>query len=466
MPGKSDIARYEILKEVGGIYLDADFDIFAPIDKVVALGRTTGFVVVRESKGTFNNAFLASCPSHPLVTELSNGVGESAESYRSSGPVMRLGPHYVTEKICAHVAMGNRVTELPQSWIYPYFYDRPDLSETAVSAETLLRHEWASAGHKWTESGGHAPATKPRQDRIRRIAASVRNVRPATLKSELSALPEAHVVREWAYGSLARLTAFGQPRGSVASFVPANGSPAQSLAGIPARPLPAAIRWAVNSMIRQRIRGSATYMELGIDSGEHWRLASRRLDRPGRSIRVVGNEMNQPGSGLETESALDALDTVEYRGSRAIAVARDAGLTSGKYLFTSGTPLVPRVLDSTRSLDRWNETEVEWTLPWLIESCPHIDLQVVGPSVNLEVAAPHVLALVKARRLGSVLCIVDPISTKNSPLISRGFLEALEPMAMSVTCPGSIPKQGDRGWRVQMRAAQQLFAVKMDFRSV
>jgi hypothetical protein len=76
---KSDVARFEVLRLHGGVYVDTDVECLRPFGDV----RHDGFCCGRESEGTLCPSVMGSVPGHPLV-ELA--VREALERVRRAGP--------------------------------------------------------------------------------------------------------------------------------------------------------------------------------------------------------------------------------------------------------------------------------------------------------------------------------------------------------------------------------------------
>lgn len=69
---KADLARVEILRRHGGVYVDADYECFRPIDPLIANNRV---VVLSEGDGSITNSLVATVPDHPLLEDLVSEMG-------------------------------------------------------------------------------------------------------------------------------------------------------------------------------------------------------------------------------------------------------------------------------------------------------------------------------------------------------------------------------------------------------
>ena len=463
MSGKADIARYEILNLHGGIYLDADFEVLQSLSPIIQLGQETGVVVARESRTAFNNAFIASAPGHPLIERIVQGLRDSARDYSLAGPVARMGPLYLTESIANFISEGGKVTELPQSWIYPYHYDRPDLARKAVPASTLLRHDWATVGDKWSTDLKKSATAAGWRRGVTSVATSVARPSPSLLISWLSSRPEPHILRDSAYGAANRWLFAGMRRSPFNVMSRQGRSTDSADSGIDANVLPNSVLSPLARAVRSRVKGSATFVDVGLVDPDVWRLASRRIDRSGHSIKFL-HAGDQPFT-LEwpLRPYLDSRDTSRARGSRTILLSASDKLANGSRLLSSGSPLIPRTLDRSRSLDQWNLFNYSWALPDVLNSLPFIDLIILAGDIASAEVTTWLKDMVEAGRIDTVMLVAYPTSLACGTSRQRHLIESLESRASRLLCPSAPPRLGGRGWRMQMRCAQGPFVVRMEF---
>lgn len=81
----SDLARYEILRLMGGFYVDLDVDPYRSFEPL----RTSGarLIYADHSRGNPTNFFLGSTPEHPVMTALCNQINREF-------PCRRIGRHW------------------------------------------------------------------------------------------------------------------------------------------------------------------------------------------------------------------------------------------------------------------------------------------------------------------------------------------------------------------------------------
>jgi len=118
---KSDIARYELLRLFGGIYLDTDVDVLRSFDEL----RNTSFFCGREHGGKIGSAVLGSIPYHPITRRMSEQIWSNyymlgrapANSYEQ---LLMCGPYLLTDT----VKQFKDIVVYPPDVLYPMpFWD-------------------------------------------------------------------------------------------------------------------------------------------------------------------------------------------------------------------------------------------------------------------------------------------------------------------------------------------------------
>jgi len=88
---KSDFVRYEVVRLMGGVYIDTDFECLRPIDDLL---DDVEFVTGWESNGRFlAGGLFASTREHSLTSDLSCNIGENARRVNDRSAA-RLGFYY------------------------------------------------------------------------------------------------------------------------------------------------------------------------------------------------------------------------------------------------------------------------------------------------------------------------------------------------------------------------------------
>jgi hypothetical protein len=137
----SDLYRYQILREHGGVYVDTDYECRRNIECLLQ-GWGAAVVRLRGEPGHYENCFLAAKPEHPLFESLALGAFARLRSHRINH--VAIGPPYVSE--CLHGSTYGDLRVLEPEVMCPY---RPDdmLDGMSLPAE---RFPDAYAVHHWS----------------------------------------------------------------------------------------------------------------------------------------------------------------------------------------------------------------------------------------------------------------------------------------------------------------------------
>lgn len=131
---RSDVARYEILRLFGGVYVDCDMECLAAIDELLDCGLFVG----RENDQFLGNTVIGSVPSHPLLVELVDNLPArvAATAGRGWRPNRITGPHYLTWR-----ARGrDDVTVLPEETFFPYAWNELDRGNEEFPSSYAVHH--------------------------------------------------------------------------------------------------------------------------------------------------------------------------------------------------------------------------------------------------------------------------------------------------------------------------------------
>lgn len=144
---KIDAARYYILKEYGGIYVDLDFQLFKDITPLL----THPFVVglepeeharLHNKQRIISNAFMASTKGSPFITHVCRRL---KDFQHESDPLYSTGPFFLT-KMYEEFEDKNDISVVDSKFLFPLVKDSAnnismaDLSEDAYAAH----HYWGS----------------------------------------------------------------------------------------------------------------------------------------------------------------------------------------------------------------------------------------------------------------------------------------------------------------------------------
>lgn len=109
---RSDVIRYELLYEHGGVYLDMDFE---PVQALDPLMNGEPWVC-RHAKRYVGNAAMAFPPKHPAMAEAIERLPDSAAKLPADAPnTTRSGPVFFTP-----IAQRHGIHILPENYFFPY----------------------------------------------------------------------------------------------------------------------------------------------------------------------------------------------------------------------------------------------------------------------------------------------------------------------------------------------------------
>lgn len=150
---KSDIARYEILYRIGGVYADTDFECLRSFE---VLHHCCDFYAGFESEGSFEgedilligNALIGAAPGHPILKQCVDNIRGNDGAKEDWYSVMtKTSPHYFSQIIKKELPECNRPTVIfPSSYFYPWPGYRGQRSADQVikwiRPETFAVHYW------------------------------------------------------------------------------------------------------------------------------------------------------------------------------------------------------------------------------------------------------------------------------------------------------------------------------------
>lgn len=137
---KSDILRFDILYQFGGLYIDTDFECLKPLDPFF---DNREFIVCRQNpnESSICGAFFAATKHHPLVKKLVDGIRERSITHKAKHCVQKYGPTYITDLI-------DRSYSLDPEYVYPFMWDKKHSTEDDLNKI----YPRAYAAHWWNTS--------------------------------------------------------------------------------------------------------------------------------------------------------------------------------------------------------------------------------------------------------------------------------------------------------------------------
>ena len=169
MAAKSDIARYEIIHQFGGVYIDTDFEPLRPIEPIL---RGVQSFQADELDDRPCNALLGCAKGDPFYGHVVQSLPASIE--RGGDIVETTGPAFLKRCIADYLGEGRRCVndDAPgvegRRWrlesadrkrqlhgfhwsvFYPYHYDHPEL-ENEKFPHAFGKHHWTAS---WWKGGG------------------------------------------------------------------------------------------------------------------------------------------------------------------------------------------------------------------------------------------------------------------------------------------------------------------------
>lgn len=113
---RSDIVRYELLYQFGGVWIDTDFECLKPIDDLLDGVRC---FVARVTPKWLNNAIMGADPGHPFIGRLIDGLPASIAAHPGKAPRVVSGPQYLTKQWRED---GEGVTVFAKEMFFPYLW--------------------------------------------------------------------------------------------------------------------------------------------------------------------------------------------------------------------------------------------------------------------------------------------------------------------------------------------------------
>ena len=160
---QSDLIRYEILYNEGGIYLDHDIECFEPFDNLV--GNFDFFAPfeplhespIKTSEWTITNCLIAARPNHPILKTTLHNIQEhwvywsNNFSAEDRATVLRRVLHRTFKPF------GNAVNDylgkgdefiLPAAMIFPTYYSKRTEKDLKASHLAMANHKWENTWFK------------------------------------------------------------------------------------------------------------------------------------------------------------------------------------------------------------------------------------------------------------------------------------------------------------------------------
>lgn len=116
---KSDILRYEILRQYGGLYIDTDFECLHPFDNLTYLEFFTG--ISYDTKMELYNGLIACVPHHPVIEKCVTLLNRVYDGVKGSIILDVSGAYHFTRVFTGEVNLNTeRVVVFPTQFFYPF----------------------------------------------------------------------------------------------------------------------------------------------------------------------------------------------------------------------------------------------------------------------------------------------------------------------------------------------------------
>lgn len=143
--GKADVLRYELLWQLGGIYVDADSLALRPLDPL--LRRAALFAAYeRDAAGLVATGVIGCAPRHPFMERVVRELDD-----RGAGPAWQIiGPGHFTAMIAKHAP---DITLHPARYFYPFHHTQrlrlylPPRPGSPELRDSFLVQYWGSTTH-------------------------------------------------------------------------------------------------------------------------------------------------------------------------------------------------------------------------------------------------------------------------------------------------------------------------------
>ena len=131
---RANLARYRILHDLGGVWVDCDLEPLRPIDDL--LGHEA--FIAREDTRFINNAFMGSAPGSAWLADVLAGLRSSVLSQPRARSNRQTGAHYLTRVARRHPELH----VLPAELVYPFHWSELDARNRPAAEGAYTRHHW------------------------------------------------------------------------------------------------------------------------------------------------------------------------------------------------------------------------------------------------------------------------------------------------------------------------------------
>jgi mannosyltransferase OCH1-like enzyme len=144
---KSDILRYSILHEYGGVYMDTDFLLLQDFNELLDLDFFCG--VSYDKEPTMFNGLMGTSAGNKIITDLL--TLDVPLQYTDAMSLMNsTGPYFLSRKVFNNIKSLDSVVVFPTSFFYPFpnfdvFKTKGSDYKSYITEESICCHMWSSS---------------------------------------------------------------------------------------------------------------------------------------------------------------------------------------------------------------------------------------------------------------------------------------------------------------------------------
>lgn len=146
---KSDVVRFELMTQIGGVYADCDVEPLKPLDPIVeSFDAFVGWEIEGHAVGT---AVIGSAPRHPFFQAVVDQLPQALVDFPLDRPALTTGPGHLTRVYLrerAASASPPGVALFPAAYFFPYLWTEGHRRHERFP-HAYAAHHW---GGSWRES--------------------------------------------------------------------------------------------------------------------------------------------------------------------------------------------------------------------------------------------------------------------------------------------------------------------------
>lgn len=149
---RADVVRYEVLRQMGGVYIDTDMEPLRSIEPLLercdAQGLTC-FAGWEHPQKWINNAVFGCVSEHPLLCALVDGLAANVRAKAAPGvrPNVLSGPQFLTHTFNGDRELQRNVVIYPRHYFYPYNWNELHRSRESFP-DSYAVHHWQNQRKK------------------------------------------------------------------------------------------------------------------------------------------------------------------------------------------------------------------------------------------------------------------------------------------------------------------------------